>query len=92
MEYPTGLDKYKWFARLFLEGVVTHSDVIAKLADNYLLSPVTMIKPWAKLVLTNNYYYNSSNKYYYINVNCITDDFPPLPPPSTTAQQAGNPG
>ncbi|XP_070571551.1 probable ATP-dependent RNA helicase DHX37 [Ptychodera flava] len=47
LEYPTSLEKYKWFATFLLDG-----KVIATLGEYvpYLLSsPRTMVKSWAKL-------------------------------------------
>lgn len=47
LDYPAGIDRYKWFARFLLEG-----KVIPKFAEfvPFLLSaPATMIKTWAKL-------------------------------------------
>jgi len=48
LEYPTGIEKMKWFGRFLLEG-----HVVAKLGawTPCLLSPPsTMVKTWAKYV------------------------------------------
>ena len=47
LEYPAGLDRYKWFARFLLEGKVVPA--LAKFVPFLLSAPVTMIKTWAKL-------------------------------------------
>ena len=47
IEYPAGLDRYKWFARFLLEGKVVAA--LAKFVPFLLYAPVTMIKSWAKL-------------------------------------------
>lgn len=47
LEYPAGLDRYKWFAKFLLEGKVIPA--FAKFVPFLLCPPVTMIKSWAKL-------------------------------------------
>ena len=47
IEYPAGLDRYKWFARFLLEGKVVAA--LSKFVPFLLNAPVTMIKSWAKL-------------------------------------------
>jgi len=47
LEYPRGLDKYKWFAKFLLEGKVVTA--LSKFVPFLLGAPVTMIKSWAKL-------------------------------------------
>lgn len=47
LEYPTGLDKYKWFGKFLLEGKVVPA--LSKFVPFLLGAPVTMIKSWAKL-------------------------------------------
>ena len=47
LEYPTGLDRYKWFARFLLDGKVTPE--FSKFVPFLLSAPVTMIKSWSKL-------------------------------------------
>jgi len=47
LEYPTGLDKYKWFGKFLLEGRVVAA--LSKFVPFLLGAPVTMIKSWAKL-------------------------------------------
>ena len=47
LEYPTGLDKYKWFGKFLLEGRVVPA--LSKFVPFLLGAPVTMIKSWAKL-------------------------------------------
>ena len=47
LDYPAGIDRYKWFDKFLLEG-----NVISKFSEfvPFLLSaPATMIKTWAKL-------------------------------------------
>lgn len=46
VEYPECLDKYKWFARLLLEGLIF--DSFKKYSNVLLASPSTMLKSWAK--------------------------------------------
>ncbi|KAJ8313105.1 hypothetical protein KUTeg_010478 [Tegillarca granosa] len=47
LEYPIGLDKYKWFAQFFLEGKVIPQ--MKKYSASLLSTPSTMVKTWAKL-------------------------------------------
>ncbi|XP_064612287.1 probable ATP-dependent RNA helicase DHX37 [Liolophura sinensis] len=47
LEYPQGLDRFKWFARALLEGEVIHE--LKQFVPCLLSVPATMIKPWAKL-------------------------------------------
>lgn len=47
LEYPAGLDRYKWFAKFLLEGKVVPG--MAKYSRTLLSSPSTMVKFWAKL-------------------------------------------
>ena len=47
LEYPAGLERYKWFAKFLLEGKVVAA--FTKFAPFLLSPPVTMIKSWAKL-------------------------------------------
>ena len=47
LEYPAGLDKFKWFAKFLLEGKVIPA--LSKFVPLLLGAPVTMIKSWAKL-------------------------------------------
>jgi ATP-dependent RNA helicase DHX37/DHR1 len=47
LEYPPGLEKFKWFARFFLEGKVVPS--LQKFVPVLLGAPSSMIKSWAKL-------------------------------------------
>lgn len=47
LEFPTGLDKYKWFGKFLLEGKVVPA--LSKFVPFLLGAPVTMIKSWAKL-------------------------------------------
>ena len=47
LDYPTCLDKFKWFARFLLEGKVAPG--LARLVPFLLSSPSTMLKTWAKL-------------------------------------------
>lgn len=46
LEYPEGLDRYRWFARFLLEGKVVPK--LKQFGDDLLSTPVTMIKSWAK--------------------------------------------
>ncbi|XP_073765102.1 probable ATP-dependent RNA helicase DHX37 isoform X3 [Danio rerio] len=47
MDYPEGLERYKLFAKFFLEGQVCPK--IQKFSSCLLSSPSTMLKTWAKL-------------------------------------------
>lgn len=47
IQYPTGLDRFKWFARFLLEGKVFPA--LTEFVPFLLSAPVTMIKTWAKL-------------------------------------------
>ncbi|KAL4223808.1 ATP-dependent RNA helicase dhx37 [Mactra antiquata] len=47
LEYPTGIDKIKWFAKFLLEGLVIES--LKKYTPDLLGLPSTMVKTWAKL-------------------------------------------
>ena len=47
MEYPPGLDRYRWFSRFLLEGKVFPE--FAKFTPFLLTSPVAMTRSWAKL-------------------------------------------
>jgi len=47
LEYPAGLDRYKWFARALLEGSVCPK--LKRFTVNLLSTPATMIKTWANL-------------------------------------------
>ncbi|KAI0211448.1 putative ATP-dependent RNA helicase DHX37 [Lamellibrachia satsuma] len=47
LEYPAGLDRYKWFAKCLLEGTVFTK--LLKFVPVLLSAPVTMVKPWANL-------------------------------------------
>uniref|UniRef100_A0A0A9YHQ9 Putative ATP-dependent RNA helicase kurz n=2 Tax=Lygus hesperus TaxID=30085 RepID=A0A0A9YHQ9_LYGHE len=47
LEYPPGLDKYRWFAVFFLDGSVCPK--LAEYKTTLLSSPQTMTKSWAKL-------------------------------------------
>nr|XP_011412430.2 probable ATP-dependent RNA helicase DHX37 [Crassostrea gigas] len=47
LEYPEGLDRYRWFARFLLEGKVVPK--LKQFGNDLLSTPVTMIKSWAKL-------------------------------------------
>lgn len=47
LEYPTGLEKIKWFAKFFLEGKVFPK--LRKFSSDLLSLPSTMVKTWAKL-------------------------------------------
>ena len=42
-----GLDKYKWFARFFLEGAVAPE--LAKYTSSLLSNPLIMVKSWSNL-------------------------------------------
>jgi ATP-dependent RNA helicase DHX37/DHR1 len=46
LEYPADLDRYRWFARFLLEGVVVPD--LKKYVPVLMSSPSTMIKSWAK--------------------------------------------
>ncbi len=46
VEYPLCLDKYKWFSRYLLDGLVF--DYFKKYSNVLLASPATMLKSWAK--------------------------------------------
>lgn len=46
VEFPIGLDLYKWFARFLLQGEVI--DSLKKYESVLLASPSTMLKSWAK--------------------------------------------
>ena len=46
LDYPTGLEKIKWFARFLLEGKVCPK--FAKFSLELLSMPSTMVKTWAK--------------------------------------------
>lgn len=47
LEYPSGLEKFKWFGRFLLEGKVLTS--LQKYVPVLLGSPSSMVKSWAKL-------------------------------------------
>lgn len=47
LEYPSGLERYKWFARFLLEGKVIPG--LQWFVPFLLSAPATMIKSWAKL-------------------------------------------
>ncbi|XP_064620973.1 probable ATP-dependent RNA helicase DHX37 [Lineus longissimus] len=47
LEYPTSLEKYKYFAKFLLEGAVF--PLLKKFTAVLLSTPATMIKSWAKL-------------------------------------------
>ena len=46
LEYPTGLEKIKWFARFFLDGKVFPK--FKTFCPDLLSLPSTMVKTWAK--------------------------------------------
>ena len=46
LEYPAGLDRYKWFAKCLLDGAVFTG--LLEFVPVLLSAPVTMVKPWAK--------------------------------------------
>lgn len=46
LEYPYGLDRYKWFAKFLLEGVVCKK--LKQFVPSLLSSPSTMVKSWSK--------------------------------------------
>ena len=60
LEYPTGLEKIKWFARFLLEGKVFSK--LQKLSGDLLSLPSTMVKTWAKYV---NYTLNLIHSLHY---------------------------
>ena len=47
IEFPETADKYKWFARLFLEGSVL--DFMKEFSSHFLSSPKILLKSWANL-------------------------------------------
>lgn len=47
LDHPDTLDKYKWFAKFFLEGLVCAQ--LSKYAKCLLSTPSTMVKSWARL-------------------------------------------
>ncbi|KAK2177101.1 hypothetical protein NP493_617g00010 [Ridgeia piscesae] len=47
LEYPAGLDRYKWFAKCLLDGAVFTG--LLEFVPVLLSAPVTMVKPWANL-------------------------------------------
>ncbi|KAL3858338.1 hypothetical protein ACJMK2_012932 [Sinanodonta woodiana] len=47
LEYPPGIDRYKWFARFLLEGKVCPK--LKKFVPDLLSAPATMVKTWSKL-------------------------------------------
>ncbi|KAK3586402.1 hypothetical protein CHS0354_013106 [Potamilus streckersoni] len=47
LEYPAGIDRYKWFARFLLEGKVCPK--LKKFVPDLLSAPATMVKTWSKL-------------------------------------------
>lgn len=47
LAYPSGLERYKWFARFLLEGQVVPK--LKKYSSDLLSTPATVTKPWAKL-------------------------------------------
>ncbi|XP_054284834.1 probable ATP-dependent RNA helicase kurz [Macrosteles quadrilineatus] len=47
LEFPEGLDRYKWFAVFFLNGSVCPK--LKKYSKNLLSTPQTMVKSWAGL-------------------------------------------
>ena len=47
LEYPKCVEKYKWFARFFLEGEICSK--LAPYSQHLLSRPSSMIKSWAKL-------------------------------------------
>lgn len=48
VEYPEGLDAYKWFGRYLLEGLACPK--LQQFAEHLLIKPVVMIKSWAEYV------------------------------------------
>lgn len=46
LEFPPGLDRYRWFALFFLDGSVCPN--LKKFTKNLLSTPKTMVKSWAK--------------------------------------------
>lgn len=47
IEYPNGIDAYKWFAQFLLDGQVYPK--LKKYRGSLLSQPSTMIKSWARL-------------------------------------------
>ncbi|RWS21040.1 putative ATP-dependent RNA helicase DHX37-like protein, partial [Leptotrombidium deliense] len=47
VEFPEGVEKYRWFAKCFLEGTVFN--VLLQYKSALLSSPSVMVKSWAKL-------------------------------------------
>lgn len=47
IDYPAGLERFKWFAQFFLEGII--SPKLQKYRYELLSSPDTIFKGWAKL-------------------------------------------
>ncbi|ELU07825.1 hypothetical protein CAPTEDRAFT_170843 [Capitella teleta] len=47
MEFPVGVDRFKWFGRFLLEGIVCPQ--LEKFVPTLLTAPLTMVKSWAKL-------------------------------------------
>lgn len=47
LDFPAGLERYKWFARFLLEGKVV--SCLKPFVPFLLCAPVTMVKSWAKL-------------------------------------------
>lgn len=53
VEFPLSIEKYKWFAKSILEGLVCEG--LKKYANALLASPSTMLKSWAKYDCLLNY-------------------------------------
>ncbi|XP_041347782.1 probable ATP-dependent RNA helicase DHX37 [Gigantopelta aegis] len=47
LEFPSGLERFKWFAKFLLEGAVVTR--LQKYVPSLLSTPSTMVKSWAKL-------------------------------------------
>lgn len=47
LEFPSSLNRFKWFARFFLEGSVFPK--LARFSKTLLSTPATMVKTWANL-------------------------------------------
>ncbi|GBP62921.1 Probable ATP-dependent RNA helicase kurz [Eumeta japonica] len=47
IDFPEKIEKYRWFARFFLQGIVYPK--LKKYASSLLSPPSTMVKSWAKL-------------------------------------------
>ena len=46
LEYAVGLERYRWFARFLLDGVVIKQ--LEQFVSHLLSLPATMIKTWVK--------------------------------------------